>query len=80
MIPCTHGMPTPLACVECMNEGNIPPPKPKPRHATWSGPIEARFPGRCVYYDDTINEGDLIRVFAAKAAHDTCATDNGADQ
>lgn len=30
MADCTHGMPTPAACFECMEDGNLaPPPKPE---------------------------------------------------
>lgn len=45
MTSCTHGMPTPLSCLDCMDEGALPPP-PKPvLHAT--GPVfTARFDGR----------------------------------
>ena len=29
MTSCAHGMPTPLSCLDCMDEGALPPP-PKP--------------------------------------------------
>lgn len=38
---------TPGACVECMNEGNLPPaPKPEPVHVVGQ-PFAARFDGDC---------------------------------
>lgn len=71
MIPCTHGMPTPLACTECMADGNIPPARPTGRSGQ---PFEARYPGRCVLCDDTIDPGDLIHRHRRHGgiAHDTC--------
>lgn len=76
MTPCTHGMPTPLACTECMAEGNIPPPHSRPLHTGWSRPLEARYAGRCRRCDDTIAPGDLIRIRDGAPAHDTCVEDN----
>lgn len=74
MTPCTHGMPTPLACTECMADGNISPPPKHDRRR--SNPAEARYPGRCTLCDDTIAVGDLIRVRHGQPVHDTCVDDN----
>lgn len=80
MTPCTHGMPTPLACVECMANGNIPPPTTSTTRPVWSRPTEARWPGRCIICDDHIDTGDLIRTRrGTHIAHDGCAIDAGAD-
>lgn len=55
--PCTHGMPTPASCVECMNEGNMPAPPPKP---TAEYTVTAQFAGRCPGCHEEIEIGDLI--------------------
>lgn len=41
---CPHGMPTPGSCIDCMDDGNLPPP-PKPKRAGW--PFTAEHPGPC---------------------------------
>ena len=75
MTACAHGMPTPLSCLDCMDEGALPPP-PKPvLHAT--GPVFiARFDGRCPVCDRPIRaEVDQITaVDEGGYAHEQCAT------
>lgn len=47
MADCTHGMPTPASCVECMEDGNLAPP-PRPEAETMAGPARAAvYPGQC---------------------------------
>lgn len=44
---CPHGMPTPKACLDCMDEGLLPPPpRPEPERAD-SPPVTARFDANC---------------------------------
>lgn len=59
MTGCPHGMPTPGSCVECMAEGNLPPP-PKPPPLTVTGRFAARYPGQCRACPDPIAVGDPI--------------------
>lgn len=59
MSGCTHGMPTPASCIECMDEGLLPPPR------RLSAPeiqctFTARYPGRCARCDRGFSEGDQI--------------------
>lgn len=42
---CGHGMPSPGSCVDCMNDGPLPPPA-KPTRAGW--PFSATFEGACI--------------------------------
>lgn len=75
MTTCVHGMPSPTSCIDCMDEGALPPP-PKPvLHAT--GPtFTARYGGRCLVCDRPIRaEVDQITaVEDGGYAHQQCAT------
>ena len=56
---CPHGYPSPASCIDCMDEGGLPPaPPPTPDtvafHARFSG-------GHCPKCRLAIEEGDLIR-------------------
>lgn len=42
---CTHGMPSPASCVDCMDEGPVAPLATTVRTATHR--IEAQYHGRC---------------------------------
>lgn len=55
---CTHGMPTPMSCVECMIDGlpPLPPAPPPPTAGRW---FVAKFGGRCAC-GDPIEPGHLI--------------------
>ena len=59
MLECTHGMPSPKSCVDCMEEGPVSAP------VTWSkvgAPFPARFASTCPRCDaTTINVGDLVQ-------------------
>lgn len=62
MIACTHGMPSPASCVECMADGPVAPPRPAPEqtlHASrW---MIARYDGRCArVYGHEIEPGVRI--------------------
>lgn len=59
-MPCPHGMPTPGSCVDCMDEGLLPPP-PRPQAATPMGaPFRARYAGTCRGCTFGISEGEVI--------------------
>lgn len=60
MDACPHGFPKPANCVECMEDGNLPPaPQPEPRRTT-SHPFTAGFPGHCTGCNLAIHERQLI--------------------
>lgn len=74
MTACTHGMPTPGSCVECMAEGNLePPPRPAPLEAEgWV--ITATFPGHCRGCNLPIDVGQQIRRMSDDSyRHQDCA-------
>ena len=56
---CTHGMPSPASCVDCMDEGPVASlAKPWLETTRW---MEARYLGRCASDDrHRIEPGDLI--------------------
>ncbi len=61
MADCTHGMPSPASCYECMEEGNMPAPAPRPASAERDGPtIEARYDGHCKECNTAIHAGEPI--------------------
>lgn len=75
---CTHGMPSPAACVDCMDEGPIVPlAKPRLQAARR---MEARFPGRCAADDrHRIDSGDRIGyVELVGWCCASCAVEDGA--
>lgn len=60
MTACPHGMPTPGSCVDCMDEGNLPP-RPRPVRAGW--PFTAEYDGPCGLEGcprGAVSAGDLI--------------------
>ena len=60
MSPCTHGMPHPASCVECMADGNLAPPPPPPRLVTIGPPFTGRYDDHCNGCNTGIHEGQLI--------------------
>lgn len=58
---CTHGMPTPASCIECMAEGPVASPRPAETQMLnaerW---IEARFPGQCARRREEFDVGARI--------------------
>lgn len=54
---CPHGLGTPAACVDCMDEGLLPPPAPVDRE-TAIYTFEAGYPGTCPVCDRSIDPGD----------------------
>jgi hypothetical protein len=58
---CTHGYPSPAACIDCMADGPVvPPPPPRPPSPTVASRLTARFSQRCGGCDDPIHAGDEI--------------------
>lgn len=64
---CTHGMPTPASCVDCMFDGPVAPPTPDAAQilgaVRW---IEARIEGgRCARCHDTVTVGSMVGLVVA---------------
>ncbi len=57
---CTHGMPSPASCWECMEDGNLVPPKSE-RLRDETGVFRARFDGDCPSCGLAIHVGQEIR-------------------
>jgi len=71
---CTHGMPTPAACFECMEDGNIEPPPAPTRPTSQGWTIDAAFPGHCQGCNLPIHEGQSItRMSDDTWQHARCA-------
>lgn len=74
MRACTHGMPSPSSCLDCMDEGNLPP-RPKPKYIAAQPAWPAMFPGRCPACDRRIEVGDEItRTDDDVYVHERCAS------
>lgn len=56
---CPHGMPSPGSCVECMDEGPLPP-KPQPKWSPIGRSFAARYRAICPQCRDDLNPGDRI--------------------
>lgn len=69
---CPHGMPTPGSCVDCMDEGLLPPPR-EPEKPTIERTFNARFPGRCRHCDRCFHVGDPIAYTTDETyVHEEC--------
>jgi hypothetical protein len=62
-VPCPHGMPTPAACYECMEDGNLEPPSPPSGPQVITDPFRARFDGHCASCNTGIHVGQRIIGF-----------------
>lgn len=73
MNACTHGMPTPASCVECMEDGNLPPaPRPEPERVV--ARCLSGFGGQCPACDLPIAVGARIaKTNRDRWLHDGCA-------
>lgn len=75
MTACPHGMPTPGSCVDCMDEGNIPPAPPPTRLAKLGSGFPARHDGHCPGCNLAIHVGQLIVKMSNESYwHTGCAT------
>lgn len=71
--PCTHGMPTPASCVDCMYDGNLTPPSPTGSEATPWPAFEAIYDGDCPACGHIIHAGQQIRrTTLGRYVHDGC--------
>lgn len=72
MADCTHGMPTPASCVDCMDEGNLPPP-PRPAPETAVMAVTARWDGQCRACDLPIVPGQpIVMTTRDRWLHERC--------
>lgn len=59
--PCSHGMPSPASCVDCMDDGNIPErPNPVWHRVLGLHDFNARYAGTCVLCERSILAGQRI--------------------
>lgn len=58
MNACTHGMPSPKSCVDCMMDGNLPVELPEPITVEYD--FVAKIASRCPACNYTIEVGDRI--------------------
>lgn len=59
---CAHGMPSPAACIECMDEG--PVASLARQRPVIERTIAARFDGRCAHCNTSVKEGDPLHMIA----------------
>lgn len=79
---CTHGMPSPASCTDCMYEGNFVCGRRTDTHVDRdrtpefpAAAIEARYPGWCRTCNLPIHEGQLIvKMTDGNWDHDHCHT------
>lgn len=77
-VTCPHGMPSPGSCVDCMNDGNLPPAPRPARPEVASKPFAARFPGHCRTCNMPIHEGQqIVRMTDESHRHDLCERSGG---
>jgi hypothetical protein len=73
MTECSHGMPSPASCTDCMYEGELAPP-PKPAPATIDSVFRASYEGQCPGCDLPIDVGQRIaRMSNGGYLHFDCA-------
>lgn len=73
---CTHGLPDPACCTDCMYEGNLtpPPPSAEREHVDPDArAVQAVFPGHCPGCNFPILAGQRIRVTSRdRWVHEDC--------
>lgn len=73
---CTHGMPTPASCWECMEDGNLPVATRTVTVPTVEYLLTASYPGHCSDCNTAIHEGERIaRMIDETYRHARCAGD-----
>lgn len=69
---CPHGMPTPASCLDCMEEGNLPPP-PRPERPKVLHTFAARYDGDCPECHLPIRVGQMVSALSSGAyVHESC--------
>ena len=70
--PCPHGMPTPGSCLDCMDEGLLPPPpKPEPETAD-SHSFSGRYDADCPICRLTMLGEPIVRTTRDRYVHERC--------
>lgn len=75
---CSHGMPTPASCVDCMEAGPVAPPKAK-EPETVVATFRARHPGQCEGCNLPIAVGQLLYRLepSGRYVHEGCEPSAG---
>lgn len=60
---CGHGYPSPLSCIDCMNDDGVGAPPPQP--VTIEATTVAKYEATCPACDDTISTGDPIALLSS---------------
>lgn len=70
---CTHGMPTPASCFECMEDGPVAPPTRNVPETVDGPAFAANWPGECPGCDRPIVVGQTIRATSrGRYVHQGC--------
>ncbi len=70
--PCTHGMPSPASCIDCMDEGNMPPPE-KAEAVTVEYTFFAKYDGQCGGCNLPITPGQMVHHLSnTRNVHEGC--------
>ncbi len=69
---CPHGMPTPASCLDCMDEGSLPPPpKPEPETAN-SHAFYGRCDSDCPLCSLTMLGEPIVHTTRGRYVHERC--------
>lgn len=69
---CNHGMPSPTACLDCMDEGNLPVKRRRPE--TVERYFVARHDGHCAACDLPVSTGQhMVATSNLRVLHEWCA-------
>jgi hypothetical protein len=73
---CEHGFKSPLSCVDCMNEGNLPPVVPEKLHVVFV--CAAKYVGHCRLCDFTWGlDTEIAKLSDETYVHNKCALEAG---
>ena len=73
MRACTHGMPSPASCIECMEDGPVMPPSAQPQVEV-EAVLVARFDGHCSRCNLPIHiDQYIVRLSDDRYVHAGCA-------
>lgn len=69
---CPHGMGTPAACLDCMDEGNLPVPKIEREQTDYT--FSAQYAGHCAGCDLPVSPGEQVaKTTKERYMHARCA-------